>query len=52
MNHVALSALVGVGYESVEVTARGSATSMGPNGWNSNPTLKEMWPIELCRARL
>jgi hypothetical protein len=38
MNRVALSALVRVGDESVEVTASGSATSMGPNGWNPNPT--------------
>jgi hypothetical protein len=38
MNRVALSASVGVGDELVEVTARGSATSMGPNGWNPNPT--------------
>jgi hypothetical protein len=38
MNQVALSALVGAGEESVEVTARGSATSMGSNGWNPNPT--------------
>jgi hypothetical protein len=38
MNQVALSASVGEGYESVKVTARGSETSMGPNGWNPNPT--------------
>jgi hypothetical protein len=38
MNRVAFSASVGAGYESVEVTTRGSATSMGPNGWNPNPT--------------
>jgi hypothetical protein len=38
MNWVAFPTLVGVGYESVEVTTRGSATSMGPNGWNPNPT--------------
>jgi hypothetical protein len=38
MNRVALSALVGAGEESVKVTARGSATFMGPNGWNPNPT--------------
>jgi hypothetical protein len=37
MNRVALSASVGAGDESTEVTARGSATSMGPNGWNPNP---------------
>jgi hypothetical protein len=30
MNQVALSSLVGARDESVEVTARGSATSMGP----------------------
>jgi hypothetical protein len=35
---VALSASVGAGDESIEVTARGSSTSMGPNGWNPNPT--------------
>jgi hypothetical protein len=38
MNRVALSASVRVGDDSVEVTARGSATSMEPNGWNPNPT--------------
>jgi hypothetical protein len=38
MNRVALSPLVGAGDESFNVTARGSATSMGPNGWNPNPT--------------
>jgi hypothetical protein len=38
MNRLALSASVGVGDESVKVTTRGSATSMGPNGWNPNPT--------------
>jgi hypothetical protein len=38
MNWVALSASVGVGDESVEVNARGSATFMGPNGCNPNPT--------------
>jgi hypothetical protein len=38
MNRVAFSASVGAGDESVEVTARGNATSMGPNGWNPNPT--------------
>jgi hypothetical protein len=38
MNQVALSALDGAGYESVELTVRGSATSMGPNGCNPNPT--------------
>jgi hypothetical protein len=38
MHQVALSASVGAGDESVEVTARGSATYMGPNGWNPNPT--------------
>jgi hypothetical protein len=37
MNWVDFLASVGVGDESVEVTARGSATSMGPNGWNPNP---------------
>jgi hypothetical protein len=38
MNWVALSTSIGVGYESIEVTARGSATSVGPNCWNPNPT--------------
>jgi hypothetical protein len=35
MNQVALSASGGAGDE---VVSRGSATSMGPNGWNPNPT--------------
>jgi hypothetical protein len=38
MKRVALSTSVGTGDELVEVTARGSVTSMGPNGWNHNPT--------------
>jgi hypothetical protein len=38
MNRVALSTSVGGGDESIEVATRGSATSMGPNGWNPNPT--------------
>jgi hypothetical protein len=38
MNRVSLSASVGAGDELVEVAARGSATSMGPNGSNPNPT--------------
>jgi hypothetical protein len=38
MNWVDFSTSVGAGDESVEVTTRGSATSMGPNGWNPNPT--------------
>jgi hypothetical protein len=38
MNQVALPASVTTGYELVEVTIRGSATSMGPNGWNPNTT--------------
>jgi hypothetical protein len=38
MSQVALLASVGAGEESVEVTIRGSATSMGPNGWNPSPT--------------
>jgi hypothetical protein len=38
MSRVAFSASVGEGDESGEVTTRGSATSMGPNGWNPNPT--------------
>jgi hypothetical protein len=52
MNRVDFSASVGAVDELVEVTARGSATSMGPNGWNPKPTWKGLWPIELCRARL
>jgi hypothetical protein len=38
MKQVALLASVGAGDESVEVIARGSETSIGPNGWNPNPT--------------
>jgi hypothetical protein len=38
MKWVAFSASVEVGDESVGVTTRGSETSMGPNGWNPNPT--------------
>jgi hypothetical protein len=38
MNQVALSASSGARDKSVEVVARGSATSMGPNGWNPYPT--------------
>jgi hypothetical protein len=38
MKWVALSASGGVGDESDEVVTRGSAISMGPNGWNPNPT--------------
>jgi hypothetical protein len=38
MNRVALSAYSGAGDESIEVVSRGSATSMGPNGWNPNLT--------------
>jgi hypothetical protein len=38
MNQVALSTSVGEGDESTEVTASGSATSMGPYDWNPNPT--------------
>jgi hypothetical protein len=38
INQVDLSASVGSRDESTEVTARVSATSMGPNGWNPNPT--------------
>jgi hypothetical protein len=37
MNQMALSTSVGAGDESAGVAARGSATSMGPNGWNPNP---------------
>ena len=52
MNRVALLASIGAGDDSVEVTARGSATYMGANGWNPNPTLKGLCLVELCRARL
>jgi hypothetical protein len=52
MNQVALSASSGAGDESAEVVTRGSATSMGPNGWNLNSTSKGLWPVELCRAQL
>jgi hypothetical protein len=38
MNRVPLSALFGAGDDLIEVTTRGSETSMGPNGWNPNPT--------------
>jgi hypothetical protein len=38
MNRVDSLAYGGAGDDSVEVVARGSATSMGPNGWNPNPT--------------
>jgi hypothetical protein len=38
MSRVDFLASVGVGYESNEVTLRGSETSIGPNGWNPNPT--------------
>jgi hypothetical protein len=38
MNQVALSSSVGAGDELVKVATRGIATSMGPNGWNPNPT--------------
>jgi hypothetical protein len=38
MNQVALSTSIGAGDESIEVTTRGSETSMEPNGWNPNPT--------------
>jgi hypothetical protein len=38
MNRVALSTSVGARDDSVEGTARGSATSMGRNAWNPNPT--------------
>jgi hypothetical protein len=48
MNRVAFSAFGGEGDELVEVFSRGSATSMGPNGWNPNPTLKGLCPVDLC----
>jgi hypothetical protein len=38
MNQVAFSAYGGAGDELAEVVTRGSETSMGPNGWNPNPT--------------
>jgi hypothetical protein len=38
MNQVALSAPVGACDEYASMAARGSATSMGPNGCNPNPT--------------
>jgi hypothetical protein len=38
MNLVDFSASFGAGDESTEVNARGISTSMGPNGWNPNPT--------------
>jgi hypothetical protein len=38
MNRVDFKTLVGSRDESFNVTARGSETSMGPNGWNPNPT--------------
>jgi hypothetical protein len=38
MNRVALPSSSGAGYELVKVFVGGSATSMGPNGWNLNPT--------------
>jgi hypothetical protein len=38
MKRMSLSASVIAGDESVEVTATGSETSMGPNGWNPKPT--------------
>jgi hypothetical protein len=38
MNQVALSASGGAEDESIDVVTKGSATSMGPNGWNSNHT--------------
>jgi hypothetical protein len=38
MNRVALSASIGAREESTKVVSKGSETSMGPNGWNPNPT--------------
>jgi hypothetical protein len=38
MNQVDFSYLVGACEESALVDVRGSAKSMGPNGWNPNPT--------------
>jgi hypothetical protein len=36
MNLVDFSSSIRVGDESAEVILRGSATYMGPNGWNPN----------------
>jgi hypothetical protein len=52
MNRVDLSASFGARDELTEVVARGSETSMGPNGWNPNPTGKGLWSVELFRDRL
>jgi hypothetical protein len=38
MNQVAFSSSSGAGDKLAKVVTRGSATSMGPNGWNPNPT--------------
>jgi hypothetical protein len=38
---------IGAGDESVEVSERGSETSMGLNGWNPNLTLKGLWLVKL-----
>jgi hypothetical protein len=38
MNRVSLLASGGSRDELAEVVTRGSVTSMGPNGWNPNPT--------------
>jgi hypothetical protein len=52
MNWLSLSSSGGAGDELAEVVTRGSATSMGPNGWHPNPNSRGLWPVELCRARL
>jgi hypothetical protein len=38
MKWVALSSSIGAGDVMAKVTARGSETPMGPNGWNPDPT--------------
>jgi hypothetical protein len=38
MKQLAFSNYSGLGDDSAEVVAKDSATSMGPNGWNPNPT--------------
>jgi hypothetical protein len=38
MNRVDFSSTGGSGDNSDELATKGSATSMGPNGWHPNPT--------------
>jgi hypothetical protein len=52
MNQVALSASIGAGDELVEVTARGSATSMGPMVGIPTPPERGCGLVELCKAWL